>query len=162
MLNKQELHKIFEYKDGQLYWKESRGNVAKGYKAGCLNARGYTEIWINKKLHKMHRIIFMMHYGYIPKMIDHIDGNPKNNCIENLRQATYNQNNHNAKIRKDNSTGCKNVSWHKIAKKWGVSIMFNKKTKHIGYFDDLELADLVAQEARNKYHKEFANHGYQS
>jgi hypothetical protein len=28
------------------------------------------------------------------------------------------------------------------------------------YVKDLELADLVAQEARNKFHGKFANHGY--
>ena len=33
------------------------------------------------------------------------------------------------------------------------------KKKHLGYFHVLELAELVAIEARDKYHKEFANHG---
>jgi hypothetical protein len=31
---------------------------------------------------------------------------------------------------------------------------------NFGLYNDLELAELVATEARNKYHKEFANHGY--
>jgi len=35
----------------------------------------------------------------------------------------------------------------------------NGQRKYFGYFDDIELANLVAQEARNKFHKEFANHG---
>ena len=35
----------------------------------------------------------------------------------------------------------------------------NGKKKTIGYFDDIEFAELVAIEARNKYHMEFANHG---
>jgi hypothetical protein len=33
-----------------------------------------------------------------------------------------------------------------------------KKRKNIGYFDDLELADLVATEARNLYHGAFVRH----
>ena len=34
----------------------------------------------------------------------------------------------------------------------------NKKPKYIGVYEDLELAELVAMEARNKYHGQFANH----
>ena len=158
MLNKQELHKIFEYKDGQLYWKESRGNVAKGYKAGCLNARGYTEIWINKKLHKMHRIIFMMHYGYIPKVVDHIDGNPLNNCIENLREASAQTNQYNRKLGKNNTSGCKNVSFNKRHNLWQVHVRCAKKV-HAWYVESFELAELVAHEARIKFHGGFVNHG---
>jgi len=37
-------------------------------------------------------------------------------------------------------------------------MQFNNKFKLIGRFDDLELADLVAQEVRNKYHGEFVRH----
>jgi hypothetical protein len=40
-----------------------------------------------------------------------------------------------------------------------VDIMVDSKKKYIGVFDDLELAELVAMEARNKYHGAFANHG---
>jgi hypothetical protein len=36
--------------------------------------------------------------------------------------------------------------------------MVNKKRKYIGSFEDVELADLVAQEARDKYHGRFARH----
>ena len=38
--------------------------------------------------------------------------------------------------------------------------MVNKQNKFFGLFKDLELASLVADEARNKYHGEFANHGH--
>jgi hypothetical protein len=40
-----------------------------------------------------------------------------------------------------------------------VKINVNKNTKSLGTFKDLELAELVAMEARNKYHGNFANHG---
>jgi hypothetical protein len=39
-----------------------------------------------------------------------------------------------------------------------VRVKVNKKQKHIGVFEDIELADLVAQEARNKFHGAFARH----
>lgn len=38
-------------------------------------------------------------------VIDHIDGNPFNNSIENLREVDFTQNSRNARVRKDNKTG---------------------------------------------------------
>ena len=96
-----------------------------------------------------------MHYGYIPQIVDHIDGNTLNNKIENLRAVSLNQNQHNRGIDKRNKSGFKNVAWCKRTKKWQVSLAVNNKSMAFGRFSDIELADLVAQEARDKYHKEF-------
>ena len=158
-MTKDYLNQLFTYTNGNLYWKVSlskRVNI--GNKAGCLTNTGYLSVQINKKIYRLHKIIFAMHYGYIPKIVDHIDTNKLNNKIENLREANACQNNVNIGIRKDNTSGSKNVRWHKTYKKWTVEIRINKNRKCFGYFSDLELADLVAQEARNKYHKEFARH----
>jgi hypothetical protein len=38
-------------------------------------------------------------------------------------------------------------------------MVINGKQKHLGIFDNLEFAELVIQEARNKFHGKFANHG---
>lgn len=150
-------HHYFEYKEGDLYWKINRSMMKAGDKAGNINNRGYSYVGINDKKYSTHRIIFLMHYGYMPKCIDHIDGNKANNNIENLRVATVSQNNQNVKIRKDNTTGMKGIS--KARGMYRVQVSVQGKNKHCGYFDDLELAELVAIEARNKFFGEFANHG---
>jgi hypothetical protein len=151
---------LFEYRDGELYWKVKYSQRVKiGQKAGALDGDEYFRISINGKRYLNHRLIFLMHHGYLPEYLDHIDGNPSNNKIENLRAATLTQNQHNRKLGKDNTSGVKGVCWHKIKKKWQVQMRINNKVKHFGYFKNLELADLVAQEARNKYHGAFANHG---
>jgi hypothetical protein len=153
------LRQIFDYKDGNLYFKKkigSRGYIGK--KVGSLTSKGYLYTTINKKGYLIHRLIFMMFYGYIPNQIDHIDGNSLNNFIENLRPATREENCQNAKLSIANTSGTKGVYWQKSTNKWAISISLNKKRLYFGCFDDLELAELVAQEARDKYHGKFARH----
>jgi len=158
LINKEFLHQLFEYKDGVLYWKTKWSDkIVIGNPVGYLR-NGYLGTKINKIDYKNHRLIFMMHYGYLPKTIDHIDGNPLNNKIENLREATSSQNGYNKKISKANTSGKKGVFWKKDRNKYKVEITINSNPTFFGYYKDFELACLVADEVRNKYHKEFARH----
>lgn len=154
ILSQEYLKSILEYKDGHLYWKNHKYNALNGKKAGTLSTTGYWNLNIANNQYKAHRLIFMIHFGYLPKIIDHIDNNKLNNCIENLREANNAQNLHNQKIRKTSFTGIKNVHWSKKDKRWVVQI----NGKYIGQYKDMELAELVAQEARDKYHGEYARH----
>ena len=151
-------HYLFEYRAGALYWKNPSNpkKTPVGSVAGTIHPRGYVHIQYKRKIYKAHRLIFLMFNGYTPDVIDHIDGNTANNMPENLRAADYAGNAQNARRRKDNSSGVKNVCWHKRFNKWGVSLSIKGKIRHLGYFKDLELAALVAFEARDKYHGEFA------
>jgi hypothetical protein len=60
---------------------------------------------------------------------------------------------------KNNTSGYRGVSWHNKSKTWSVRVTLNKKTKHFGYFKDLELAGLVANEARQLFHGKYAFKG---
>ena len=75
-----------------------------------------------------------MHYGYLPKIIDHIDRNPANNKIENLRAASRSLNCLNSKINKTNKSGVKNVDFLKSKKRWRVLMQIQKKSYFFGYF----------------------------
>lgn len=152
------LHELFEYKDGNLYRKINRKAYKAGSKAGSIDRYGYTSIRIEGKNYLAHRLIYLMHHGNMPKFIDHIDGDKTNNKIENLRPCELVQNSWNAKISVKNTSGVKNVMWHKRDCKWQVTVSIGGRQKHFGYYDDLDLAELVAIEARNKYHKQFARH----
>jgi hypothetical protein len=154
-------HSMFEYKDGQLFRKVNRRSFKAGSLVGNNEIDDYVRTTLNGKRYAIHRIIFLMHNGYLPKEIDHINGIKTDNRIENLREVNRSENNANRGKFKQNTSGCKNVSWHKLESKWQVQIKMNKKSKHLGYFNDLELADLVATEARDKYFGEYANHGIQ-
>jgi len=158
MLCQTTLNELFLYKDGALYWKIACANTVKiGQKAGYLNNK-YQKVKIKGKAYFVHRIIFMMHKGYMPEFIDHIDNNPENNLIENLRPANRQQNNSNAKLRIDAVSGAKGVNWHKKQSKWNVRVSVGGERKNIGSFEEFELAELVATMAREKYHGLFARH----
>lgn len=169
-LTQEEAHRLFEYKDGVLYWKErprsdfktegrhEHWNKRYSYKQVGSCAGIYVNVSINKIRHQVHRIIFLMQHGYLPKVVDHINGNTQDNRIENLRAATHTENQRNSKIGKNSSSKVKNVVWHKQRQKWSVRLIIDKKSKSFGLYDDIELADLVAHEARNKYFGSFARH----
>ena len=145
-----------EYKDGQVIWKKSKGSRrAAGDRFGCFDGR-YWHGMFNGKMYREHQLVWLLHHDSLPSCIDHVDGNPLNNKIENLRQVSFSENSMNAKIRKDNKTGCKNVMFDKARNKYKVEITHNKKKIALGRFDDLEFACLVADEARDKYHGKFA------
>ena len=148
------LNEIFEYKDGDLY---RRSGQFAGY-AECMHHTGYKVVFVKGKQLRSQRVIFAMHHGYFPEMVDHINGIKTDNRIENLRAATNRQNQYNAKKPSINKSGIKNVVWHKEYQKWAVCMRINGKPTWLGKFDDIELAELVATEARNKYRGEYARH----
>ena len=149
-------NEAFEYKDGELYWKMSRTNaIQAGSVAGTSYPRGYRRVYFDGKTWGVHRIIWTMFHGEIPpKMqIDHINGNASDNRIENLRLANNADNCKNRNPRKTN-TGVRNVSF--VNNKYRVALQTNNHKIYCGAFDDLELAELVAMEARDKFHGKFA------
>jgi len=161
MITKELLNYYYEYKDGNLFFKNlSKGNTSAkiGDKAGHTTKQKYVLIKVEGKGYLLHRVIYCMHYGYFPKQVDHIDGNPENNKIENLRAVTGSQNCMNKKISIRNTSGFKNVHWHESMNKWRVQIKTNGITKTFGCYEDIELADLVAHEVRDKYFGRYARH----
>lgn len=153
ILSQNYLKELFDYKDGNLYWKVSLSNRTEiGRKTGFLNTNGYLQTCINKTTYLNHRLIYIWHHGIEPQYIDHIDNDRLNNRIENLRQITISNNCKNGKLRKNNKSGVKNVHWYKRDAKWSVDLRVQGKLKNFGKYDDLELAELVAQEARKLYY----------
>lgn len=138
-------HIQFEVDDDFFYTKE------RGY-SFYLSSNGYAVFSTEKDgLHnkKLHRILLNEPDGL---EVDHADGNPLNNRLENLRVCDRKQNNQNRTKHKDNMSGFKSVSWHKSNKKWQVNI----NGKHLGCFDSKEKANEYAVLKRRELHGEFA------
>ena len=152
---------VWEYRNGALYWrvKCGRGVSVKrpGDKISVKNDRfGYSYVTWRRKHYAVHRLVFLLAHGWLPDCVDHIDGDPSNNAADNLRAASRLQNQHNRRRNANTKSGVKNVAPHQG--RWSVRFSVRGKTKHFGCYEDLELAELVAQEVRLLMHKDFARH----
>jgi isopenicillin N synthase-like dioxygenase len=154
-------NEAFEYRNGELYWKIMTNPSKKliGKQAGCKSSGAYGVVNLDGKNYSIHKVIFCMHKGYIPEVVDHINGIKKDHRIENLRAATHQSNNWNKVTQTNNKLGKKNICWNKQNQKYWVQLTKNGNKIVSLFVEDLELAELVAIEARCKYHGEFANHG---
>jgi HNH endonuclease/AP2 domain len=145
---------------GVLAWKSIRPGIRLRGEAGGVNGKGHRQIMIDGLYYYAHRVAWLLSYGDWPvEDIDHIDGDPANNRLINLREATCSQNMGNAKRSVRNTSGFKGVTWNKRLKKWQVKIMINRCNHHLGYFTDVELAHAAYCDAAHKRFGAFANFG---
>lgn len=139
-LNAKMLHKKFHYSNGKLFHKTSpAANVKIGDVVGCDNGDGYWVTTIDSKRYKIHQLIFMMFFGYIPKCIDHINRDPSDNRFANLRavEPSYNQVNTTKRINfdgKKTSSEFKGVCWNKKNSNWMSKISKHGKQIYLGSF----------------------------
>jgi hypothetical protein len=89
--------------------------------------------------------------------IDHFDGNQDNNSPENLRLATPTQNQGNLKRRKNNSSGFRGVSYHKITGKWKAQLYTKYKFYYLGLYDTPEEASEAYLKKAKEYFGEYFN-----
>jgi hypothetical protein len=148
------LHELFEYKDGELYWKKYKVNRKMNVPVGTKSSTGRLSVRVYGKHYLIHRMIFLFHRGYLPEFIDHKDNNYLNNRIENLRECTREQNNRNSTIRADNTTGVKCVYPHR--NKFIAHLRFNGKQNYLGIFDTIEEAEYVVKRYREEHHGDYA------
>lgn len=88
----------FDAEKGVFRWKPEFLPVKgrKNGKAGSIDWSGYDVICFRGKRLKVHRLVWLLHHGRpLPEMLDHIDGNPANNRLENLRPSNVVANGHN-------------------------------------------------------------------
>ena len=158
IITQQEINEYFEYKDGFLYWKKVNSNVTKiGNIAGCFQKNGYQILMLNKQFHYVHRLIYLKFYGNLPKIIDHIDGNPSNNKIENLREATQSDNICNRAKQSNNKSGIKGVAWNPKRNEWTATCQY-KGIVIRKYCKSIDEAEITVRKLREQLHGQFAHH----
>lgn len=151
------LHERYTYSDGELISKKTGQPVTavnSGYKVIVLNKGGAG----TRTPFRAHRAIFLMHHGYLPELIDHVDCNKMNNRIENLREATRKQNITNTPVRSNCKAGAKGVRYvpSNPVRPYQARITVNRKTKHLGSFATKEEAASAYAAAAAELHNEYA------
>lgn len=158
ILTQELANKYFEYKNGELYWKiKISKNKQIGDIAGCVQKNGYKIFMFKNKFYYAHRVIYLIHYGFIPKYIDHIDRNPSNNKIENLRQATQSDNICNRPVQCNSKSGVKGVFWIEKRQRWVAKCQYQGKSKS-KYFKNIEQAEDFVRKLRQEMHQNFTHH----
>jgi len=87
----------------------------KGDVAGSKDNLNYFKVKYGKIYERVHRVIWQLFFGKIPDgfIIDHVDGNPSNNNVQNLALKTIAENTRNSKKNSRNTSGYVGVSYLK-------------------------------------------------
>lgn len=141
----------YDPESGVLRWRETRGPTApKDGVVGTPGAHPYGRVMIGGRHYLAHRVAWFLHYGAWPlRGIDHIDGNPGNNRINNLRDVEQMTNSQNLRCAMSNSrSGLLGAHWHKMSRRWHAQIRVGGRVRHLGAFrtaDDAHAAYLGAK-----------------
>jgi hypothetical protein len=90
-----------------------------------------------KNTYKMHRLVL---YSFKPDadktmQVNHIDGNKRNNNLDNLETVNNRENGTHKFIGKNKTSKYAGVSWVKHYKCWRAQVQVNKKKYHLGHFN---------------------------
>lgn len=162
MVTQERLLEVLRYdqKEGRFYWlKKGRGMRShKLGQAGSFDAHGYGQVYVDGKVYKEHRLVWLYVYGELPiKQIDHINHDRRDNRIKNLRLVDDLENRKNKPNQRNNKSGVPGVCLSPKGK-YKAYISVNKKRISLGSHDTFESAKLAREEANKKYGFH-ANHG---
>lgn len=140
-----------------LRWGPTASAKVRGKPAGNMRKSGYTFIYQGKKALAAQNIIWSLHNGLIPAghCIDHEDGDPRNNHVDNLRLATKSDNACNKRM-PTNSSGYKGVTWNARQQAYSVRVTKSGKVHFAGWFKELDRAAEAVIKLRAELHGEFA------
>lgn len=154
-LIKANLHRFDYCFGGILKWHDNYSPRArKGEVVGSKDTHGYLQVKIQGKNVFVHQIVWLMFNDELPEQIDHIDRQRTNNAIKNLREANNMTNQHNASMRKDNSSGV--IGVHARNGRYQARIQCNGKRIQLGTFDTIEEASKAYQKGKETYHGQTA------
>jgi hypothetical protein len=133
------LSNIFGYEDYDNY-ELSQSGIVRNVKtrkvlSGSVSPKGYTVYHLisdtsKSKIALLHRILAQLwiHNPDDHPLVDHIDGDRKNNTITNLRWCTYRNNSQNSKLPNTNKTGELNIYNYQTTSKTGKTYSYWKVT----------------------------------
>ncbi len=154
------VRELFDYdpQTGVLSWRVKRAQVSPGDAAGARRGvDGYLQVSIDRKLYRVHRIVWLWMTGSAPDhFLDHKDADKANNRWDNLRPATKSQNQANVGLTARNTSGRKGVFWHRASGRWVSQIWKDRTSYFLGYFDDPAMASAAYAAKAGELFGEFA------
>lgn len=134
-------------------------NRGKKYKVGDQFGKeakkGYLQVTIDGRTYRLHRLAWLYVHGYHPPAeIDHKNGIPYDNRMENLRLADKAQNAWNRKGR-PNRAMPKNVTYHEKDRLYVVMFSKHRKLAFCKSYRNLEDAAQAALRERERLYGEF-------
>ena len=156
-MTSEEVRRVFDYRNGALYWRAPLQSKYIGKPVGSSGSK-YSNVQHNGSMYKRGRLVWQYFNGDIPKgmQIDHINGNKFDDRIENLRLCTTSENCCNQTKRATNTSGYKNVSFHKATGKFVAQLQSKGIKYHLGLYETPELAYAEVLKASKELHKEFS------
>jgi len=128
------------------------GTRRAGQQAGHQTKRGHWTINRKAVLYQAHQVAWLLYYGDWPTHgIDHIDGDPSNNRIANLRDVGQPENTKNRSLNRNSSSGVAGVSWCKESQKWRAYVHLNGKPLRLGFFASFNEAVQTRKAAERQY-----------
>lgn len=160
----------YEPETGRLFWRRrsadffASGAQSASHRCGRWNStyagteaftttdrKGYRYGSIANEKMRAHRVIWKMQHGFEPAEIDHINGDPSDNRLSNLRASTRQQNGKNLAVRASNTSGKTGVRYHPVKQNWQAYICVNTRFLHLGCFATFEAAVAARAKAEQKY-----------
>lgn len=147
------LHECFSYDQdtGSLIWKERpishfensnrdpawemrrRNANLSGKNFGSTHSHGYLRGSLDREMLYAHRVIWKMVHNEEPNIIDHVNGIPTDNRIQNLVSGTSSENSRNMKVFKNNTSGRSGVYFHTASGGW-YSRIRPKSGKEVSFY----------------------------
>lgn len=138
---------------GAFVWACNHRRARLGMPAGYVDGKGYLSIRIDGTLYAAHRLAWLYMTGNWPLagFIDHRNGIPGDNRLENLRNSTKQINQENRRrASKNNQVGLLGVSPN--GKRWAAAIFLHGQKTHLGTFDTPERAHIAYVHAKRLLH----------
>jgi len=132
----------YDHETGVLKWKNCRAAYRNGDVVGYAGRDGHLVVHLLGKHYYVHRIVWLYHYGTWPvDLIDHINRDPSDNRIANLREASHQLNSINKRARGYYKT--------KLGK-YCAQIMRNRRSVFLGHYADEASARAAYLRAREE------------
>jgi len=158
-LTQARVKELFDYSEDEPQWTlrhaYDKHCVDKGTRAGKAPLNRYCDICIDGYWHRLHRIVFMWHHGYMPEYVDHKDQDKMNNLIGNLRECTAYQNHANKMLMPTRTSRYAGV--HKLPNgQWLMRAMMQGKMERRGPFNTERRAAMAYNRVKFRLFGEFA------